>query len=212
VIPEAVLSEYVAGLKAGDRRRAIGAIADAHAAGVDLRTLYLAVLQPALREVGRLWECGELTVAQEHLATAITQTVMSRLAMDAPLPAAGGPTVLAACLDAERHAVGLRMLCDLLELEGWTAVYLGATVPARDLVQMIAERRPQALALSVSLPPHLLAVRQAISEVRSLGSPQPIVVVGGRAVTGPEIAERLGADFTASDAGAAVEELKRRVQ
>lgn len=52
--PQLVLSEYVAGLTAGDRRRAIGAITDGRAAGLDLRTLYLSVLQPALREVGRL--------------------------------------------------------------------------------------------------------------------------------------------------------------
>jgi methanogenic corrinoid protein MtbC1 len=212
VTPQLVLSEYVAGLTAGDRRRAIGAITDGRAAGLDLRTLYLSVLQPALREVGRLWECGEMTVAQEHLATAITQTVMSRLAVDQPVPAAEGPTVIAACVDAERHGLGLRMLCDLLELEGWTALYLGATVPARDLVKMVAERRPRALALSVSLPPHLLAVRDAIKEVKALGDPQPIVAVGGRAVSAPAIAERIGADFTAVDAGEAVDQLKRRFQ
>jgi methanogenic corrinoid protein MtbC1 len=210
--PETTFDEYVAGLTVGDRRKAIGAIEGARAAGLDLRTLYLSVLQPALREVGRRWECGEMTVAQEHLATAITQTVMSRLAAAAPAPPGDGPTVIAACLDAERHVVGLRMLCDLLELEGWTALYLGATVPASDLVRMVGERRPEALALSVSLPPHLLAVRDAVTNVRSLGSPQPIVVVGGRAVTAPEIAERLGADFTASDAGEAVEQLQRRVR
>jgi MerR family transcriptional regulator, light-induced transcriptional regulator len=209
---DVVLSEYVAGLRAGDRRRAIGAITDGRAKGLDLRTLYLSVLQPALREVGRLWECGEMTVAQEHLATAITQTVMSRLAIEQPLPSAEGPTVIAACVDAERHALGLRMLCDLLELEGWTAIYLGATVPARDLIKMIAERRPRALALSVSLTPHLLAVRAAINEVRALGDPQPIVVVGGRAITTPEVAERIGADFTAGDAGDAVDQLQRRLQ
>lgn len=210
--PQLVLSEYVAGLTAGDRRRAIGAITDGRAAGLDLRTLYLSVLQPALREVGRLWECGTLTVAQEHLATAITQTVMSRLAVDQPLPSPDGPTVIAACVDAERHAVGLRMLCDLLELEGWTALYLGATVPTRDLVGMVGERRPRALALSVSLPPHLLAVREAIKEVRALGDPQPILVVGGRAVTTPEIAQRLGADFTANDAGEGVDQLSHRIR
>jgi methanogenic corrinoid protein MtbC1 len=212
VTADAVLSEYVAGLTAGDRRRAIAAIEGGRAAGLDLRTLYLSVLQPALREVGRLWECGEMTVAQEHLATAITQTVMSRLAVEGPAPAGDGPLLIAACLDAERHVVGLRMVCDLLEQEGWTALYLGATVPARDLVHMVGERRPRALALSVSLPPHLLAVRDAIAEVRALGSPQPIVVVGGRAVTAPEIAQRLGADFTASDAGDAVEQLQRHVR
>jgi methanogenic corrinoid protein MtbC1 len=152
-----------------------------------------------------------MTVAQEHLATAITQTVMSRLAGEHFKDNDGGPTLIAACVDAERHALGLRMFCDLLELEGWTSVYLGPTVPARDLVRMVGERRPQAVALSVSLPPHLLAARDAIADLRALGTPQPVVVLGGRAVSAPALAERLGADFTAADAGEAVDLLRHRV-
>jgi MerR family transcriptional regulator, light-induced transcriptional regulator len=205
------LHSYLAGLEAGDRRRAMAAIDAARAAGLDLRTIYLSVLQPALQEVGRRWESGAMTVAQEHLATAITQTIMSRLAGEHFRDNEGGPTLIAACVDAERHAVGLRMLCDLLELEGWTSLYLGPTVPARDLVRMVGERRPQAVALSVSLPPHLLAARAAIAELRGLGTPQPVVVLGGRAISGTALAERLGADLTAADAGEAVERLKERV-
>ena len=205
------LESYLAGLVAGDRRRAMGAIEAARTAGLDLRTIYLGVLQPALREVGRRWETGAMTVAQEHLATAITQTVMSRLAGEHFKDNDGGPTLIAACVDAERHALGLRMFCDLLELEGWTSLYLGPTVPTRDLVKMVSERRPNAVALSVSLPPHLLAARDAIADLRALGTPQPVVVLGGRAVSAAAAAERLGADFTAADAGEAVDRLRDRV-
>jgi methanogenic corrinoid protein MtbC1 len=75
---------------------------------------------------------------------------------------------------------------------------------------MVGDRRPRAVALSVSLPPHLLAARDAIGGIRGLGPPQPVVLVGGRAVTGAETAARLGADVTASDAGEAVALLRER--
>jgi len=205
-----VLDAYLGGLVAGDRRRAMAAIESGRASGLDLRTIYLSVLQPALREVGRRWERGTMTVAQEHLATAITQTVMGRLAGEHFRDNDGGPMLIAACVDAERHAIGLRMLCDLMELEGWTSLYLGPTVPGGDLVRMVRERRPRAVALSVSLPPHLLPTRAAIAELRALGDPQPVVVLGGRAVSDAALAQRLGADLTASDAGEAVELLKQR--
>jgi methanogenic corrinoid protein MtbC1 len=208
----AVLSDYMDGLTAGNGRRAMAVVETARRDGLDLRTLYLQVLQPALHEVGRRWEAGAMSVAEEHLATAVTQTVMSRLAgelfLQAPI---GGPTVVAACVDDERHDVGLRMICDLLELEGWSTVYLGPTVPTRDLVRMVAGRRPAALALSVSLPPHLLAARDAITQVRRLDPPHPLVMVGGRALaSSPDLAARLGADLTAADAGEAVALLKAR--
>jgi methanogenic corrinoid protein MtbC1 len=201
---------FLAAIAAGDRRRAMAAVEAGHAAGLGLKAIYLEVLQPALREVGRRWETGAMTVAQEHLATAITQTVMSRLAGERFPDTDGGPTLIAACVDAERHALGLRMLCDLLDLDGWTSLYLGATVPGADLARMVEQRRPRAVALSVSLPPHLMAAREAIARIRALPPPHPIVVVGGRAVTNPAVAERLGADFTAGDAGEAVARLNER--
>jgi len=206
-----VLGAFLSAVAAGDRRRAMAAVDGARKDGLDMRAIYLGVLQPALREVGRRWETGAMTVAQEHLATAITQTAMSRLAGEQFRDTEGGPILLAACVGAERHALGLRMVCDLLELEGWTSLYLGPTVPAADLARMVAERRPQAVALSVSLPPHLLGARDAIAAIRAEGPPQPVVLIGGRAVSGLEMAERLGADLTAVDAGEAVALLKQRL-
>ena len=95
-------------------------------------------------------------------------------------------------------------------MEGWTSLYLGAAVPGPDLARLVGERKPQAVALSVSLPPHLLAARDAIARIRALPPPHPVVMVGGRAVADSAIAERLGADLTASDAGEAVTLLKER--
>jgi methanogenic corrinoid protein MtbC1 len=210
---DAILGDYLSAISAGDPRRALAVIDGARRAEVGVRTIYLSVLQPALYEVGRRWEQGIMSVAQEHFATAVTQTVMSRLAGEAFLTAPlGERSLIAACVDAERHEVGLRMLCDLLEVEGWTTIYLGPTVPTADLVRMVRDRRPQALALSVSLPPHLLAVRAAIADVRALGAPQPVVMVGGRALqSDPALAARLGADFTAQDAAEAVDRLRQAV-
>ena len=205
-----VLDAFLAAIAAGDRRRAMLAVEGARKDGLDMRTIYLGVLQPALREIGRRWERGEMTVAQEHLATAITQTAMSRLAGEHLQDNEGGPILIAACVGDERHALGLRMVCDLLELEGWTSQYLGPTVPSSDLVKMIGDCRPRAVALSVSLPPHLLSARDAITRIRELGAPQPLVLVGGRAVGSAEIAERMGADATASDAGEAVDVVRAR--
>ena len=73
------LPSYLAAIRAGERRRAFALVDQACAAGVGLRTLYLDVFQPALREIGRLWQENEITVAEEHLATAITEIAMARL-------------------------------------------------------------------------------------------------------------------------------------
>jgi methanogenic corrinoid protein MtbC1 len=203
---------YLAALKAGDRRRALSVVDDARAAGVELRALYLEVFQPALREVGRLWQENEMTVAQEHLATAITEIAMAKLQGEFAMTPRGDLTVLAACADSELHAVGLRMVCDLLELRGWDATYLGASVPSEGLGAMVRERRPAVIALSASTSPYVPRVRAMIRAVREASSvPAPFILVGGRPfLENAMLAQDIGADSYARDAGEAVEMLMER--
>lgn len=204
---------YLAALRRGSRRDALAVVDDALAAGIPVRTLYLDVFQPAMHEIGRLWQENQITVADEHLATAITQLAMSRLyeelfgdRVDA------GPLLVAACAEHERHELGLRMICDLLELEGWDTVFLGASVPVEDLVAMVTERRPAVVALSAAITPHLSRVREAVDAIRAaLPEDSPVIAIGGRAFAAdPELARRMGADLTARDAVEVAERLKER--
>jgi methanogenic corrinoid protein MtbC1 len=85
------------------------------------------VAVPVLVEVGKRWETGEFSVAQEHLVTgAVRARALRRLAD--PWPGIRGRVVLA-CAPGERHEVGLLTLAALLAMEGWGVVYLGAETP-----------------------------------------------------------------------------------
>lgn len=208
---DAVRHGYITAILAGDRFRAFDVLEQARGAGLGLRPIYLGVLQPALREIGRLWQENEITVADEHLATAITQGAMSRLFGQVyAWGTRANRTLIAACADLERHEVGLRMICDLLEIEGWDTVYLGAAVPADSLAFMVERKRPDAVALSATITPHVPRLRSMIDALRALDEP-PFIVVGGRPFhADPGLAERIGADLTADDAAEAVDRLTSR--
>jgi MerR family transcriptional regulator, light-induced transcriptional regulator len=213
VSADQVLQEYLGAIREGSRRRAFAVIDEAVHRGIDLGTLYLHVFQPALREVGRLWQENEITVADEHLATALTQAAMAR-AFEQVFSWSddGRYSVVAACADTERHEVGLRMICDLLELAGWDTKYLGSTVPVDSLVAMVQRMQPDAVALSVALTPHLPRLRLMVDQIRSLIPDPPLIMVGGRPfVDDPTLATRIGADFTAPDAIQAVKLLQEKV-
>ncbi|HEV2130043.1 MAG TPA: cobalamin-dependent protein [Longimicrobiaceae bacterium] len=203
---------YLAAVRAGERRRAFEEVEHARAAGLDLRTLYLEVFQPTLREIGQLWQENRLTVAEEHLATAITQSAMLRLYSDHGLPESNGPTLIAACAETERHEIGLRMLCDFLDLEGWETVFLGSSVPTAGLAQMVQNRQPEVVALSASITPHLPQLRTAIAAVRDAAGPQPpLVLVGGRPfLEDARLVQAVGADLSARDAAEAAALLRDR--
>lgn len=205
---------YLGAIRGGDRRRAFQAIDAARDAGLDLASIYLGVFQPALREIGCLWQNNEITVAEEHLATAITQAAMARAYERAfAWRTDTSRTLIAACADVERHEVGLRMLCDLLDLEGWHTTYLGSTVPVESLAAMVRRLRPDVVALSAALSPHLPRIRAMVEAIKdALGDARPLIIVGGRPfLDDPSLAQRLGADLTAENAVDAVRLLGERV-
>ena len=202
---------YLAAVQDGNRRRAYEIVERALAAGLGLHAIYLDVFQPTLREIGRLWQDNRISVAQEHLATAITLSAMLRLSGETEL-GESGRTLIAACSESERHEIGLRMLCDFLDLEGWDTIFLGPSVPAESLEQMVRDRKPDVVALSASIAPHIPQLRRTIASVRAAaGAKQPVFLVGGRAFLGqPQLAMQVGADITAQDAAEAVAQLRER--
>jgi methanogenic corrinoid protein MtbC1 len=214
VNPAEYYTAYLAAIRSGDRRRAFEVIDASRDAGLDLAGIYLGVFQPVLREIGCLWQSNEITVAEEHLATAITQAAMARAYEHAfTWRTDASRRLIAACADVERHEVGLRMLCDLLDLAGWHTTYLGSTVPVESLVAMVRRLGPDVVALSAALSPHLPRVRAMIDAIRAaLGDAQPLIIVGGRPfLDDPSLAQRLGADLTAQNAVDAVRLLGERV-
>ena len=206
---------YLDALRRGDRHAAYRALDEALDDGRELGQVYLEVVQPAMREIGRLWQEDELTVAEEHLATAITESAMSRMFERVFVwRDVRTPKLLAACAEEERHPMGLRMLCDLLELAGWETTYLGASVPIESLVDLVQKHKPDAVAISATIAPHVPRVREAIDAIRSAPlERQPVIAVGGRVFLGdPSLAERVGADLTAADAEQAVLVLDARLR
>lgn len=178
--------------------------------GLPPRDVYLQVLAPALEEIGSRWQRGTATVAQEHLATALVSSIMATLAprLDEP-PVVGRRAVLAGT-DGELHSVGLRMVGDFLEADGWDVDFLGALTPEGEVERFTADRRPDLVCLSTTLTTHLPAVRSTIAALRRLPTP-PLIMVGGRAYGGDAaVALGLGADAFASDAGAASKFLRAR--
>ena len=206
---------YLDALRRGDRHAAYRALDEALDDGRELGQVYLDVVQPAMREIGRLWQEDELTVAEEHLATAITESAMSRMFERVFVwRDVRTPKLLAACAEEERHQMGLRMLCDLLELAGWETTYLGASVPIESLVDLVCKHKPDAVAISATIAPHVPRVREAIRAIRSAPlERQPVIAVGGRVfLNDPSLAERVGADLTAADAEQAVHMLDARLR
>ena len=192
----------------GERDEAVDVVLDEVARGTDAHDILLEVLQPVQIEIGRLWEQGRASVAHEHLCTAVTQLCMSMLWPRINAGARDGDrSVVATSVGGEAHEIGVRIVADLLKRDGWRTFYLGAGVPASDVVTMLREQRADVLALSATMAGHVPEVRRLVDAVRDEPACADVkVVVGGRPfLVAPRLAKAVGADGLAPDAAEAVE-------
>ena len=127
--------------------------------------------------------CGEynkITVATEHLATSITESILNSINKDAASPDKAVKKIILSCVEKEEHKIGIRMVADLFENNGWDTFYLGANMPVNELITFIESIRPDLLALSLSVYFNLFNLENMLFMIRTIFPDLP-VVVGGQA-------------------------------
>ena len=206
-----VRSRYLAAQLVGDRRRALELLSEgADALGLSAAQVQFEVIQEAQREIGQLWQENRITIAQEHMATAISQLALAQVFHTAPAAAPNGRRVLIACVEGELHEFPTQLAADTLDLAGFQVRFLGANVPTDGLLAMIDEFAPEVLALSCAMLFNLPTLREVVRRVRARPGQRLPILVGGHAMEGsPELATSLGADGFGGDALALLSETRR---
>ena len=197
---------YLNHLLKGERHQASRLILAAVAEGVQVRDIYLHVFQPCLHEIGRLWQLNEISVAQEHFCTAATQLIMAQLYPHIFATPRRNRRLVAACVGQELHEVGLRMVADLFEMEGWDTYYLGAHTPLQSIAAAVSEQSAHVLAISATMTYHLPEVADLIAVVRRRepGAHVKILVGGYPFNAAANLWRTIGADGYAPDAVSAI--------
>ena len=166
-------------------------------------------IQPAMYQVGELWSQGRISVAQEHLATAIAQRLLVVTYQAARFAPAHGRRALFACVEGNHHGLGLRMVADAFAIAGWDVEYLGTDVPTRDLVEQVDAWRPELVGLSAGLTEHIAVADAVAARIRDrLADAAPRIMLGGRPVTaGAALPTPLDVDVWTADLGSAAASL-----
>ena len=201
--------EYLAAFRAHGTEAARLVLQGAVSGGAGMRELYLDIFAPALREVGRLWALGELSVGEEHTFSEATQRLMSQYFASASFASPARPTGLrcvAASASGEAHLIGARMVADFLAAAGWEVSFPGGNLSLRHLRELLIARPPSLLALSVTMPINLNGASDLLKTIRGEASLSGMrVMAGGQAFAARQLAGKdIGADATADDAEGAV--------
>lgn len=158
----------------------------------DLLTPALNSMVPSGNENVDIWK--------EHVRTSIIKTIIENLlpfVMDERDARATpkGKTVAVLCPTEEYHDVGARMATDILTINGYKPIFVGANTPLRVFEAGLASQPIDYIAISISNPYHLVSTRKIIEGIRA-HNPTVKIIVGGSAINRLEgNAEVLKADM-----------------
>ena len=194
-----LLQVYLSAILSGSRPLATSVLEKAMGEGWAVPDLYLHVIQPAQGRLGELWADNRISVAQEHMASAVTQAVLSHLYPHLPeSPVRRGAAVVTGA-EGELHQLGAHMVADILESDGWDVRFLGTQLPHETVVEEVLKADARLVCISITMAFNLGWAADLIERVRErFPEGGPKILVGGRAFHSSERAWReVGADHYA---------------
>lgn len=157
--------------------------------------LYTEILVPTMRTIGERWSKGELSVADEHRASAVAVRLVGRLGPKFLHPGRRRGSLVVGAPAGEHHSIPAFIVSDLLRDAGFSVVDLGADAPS-DAFVAAAKRsdRLVAIAIGSTLPGNEPAITDVVSAVQD-AMPGIPVILGGAGIATQAAARRLGADL-----------------
>ncbi len=168
------------------------AVLDRLVSDLSLTTVLRDVVVPYLTELGRRWEQGTASVAQEHFASNVIRGRLAGLARG--WGNGHGPRAVLACPPGELHDLALMVFGIILNRNGWRIDYLGMSTPVDELTQTVAMRRPELVVLAATLPENL---EPLAPQLTTLAQHAPLALAGAGAT--PELAATVGARLLTGD-------------
>ncbi len=175
--------------------------------GITIEDIYEYIFKATQRQVGYLWQTNQIEVGQEHYCTAATQVIMSSFYPDIFTSGKKTFKMVACAAGGDIHEMGIRMIADVFEMDGWDTHYLGGNLPDYEIIKHLKINNPDLFAVSVTMPYHLSKVQKLIASMRKDPALSELpVLVGGepfRLLEG--MWKRVGADGFAENGMIAVE-------
>lgn len=192
-------------LAVGDEPAAWRIIEQALAAGRTPVDCYLDLVVGAIDDLSSRSSEPDGPIAHEYLAVATATRLVARLGARFRRPGRNRGTVVFGAALGEHHLLPISVVADLVRLEGFNCLELGADVPPKAFAEAaVGAHRLVAVGIGVTRATNLGAVRDTVKAVRACDPAIP-VVLGGQAATDPSTLKRTGADAAAQDGRQAIE-------
>jgi 5-methyltetrahydrofolate--homocysteine methyltransferase len=161
-------------------------------------------LTPAIEEVGRLFERGEVFIPEMMLAARAMREGVAALKpylKQSDVKRVGKAVI--STVEGDLHDIGKNLVIIMVEGAGFEVVDLGVDVSPARIVDALRAEKPDVLLLSALITSTLNSMKRTIQAVEEVGLHDRVkILVGGAPVT-DAFARQIGADGYAADAAGA---------
>jgi methanogenic corrinoid protein MtbC1 len=168
--------ELFAAAREGDLGTCAAMARRGHAAGLGSTEMLVGLVQPALAEIGRHWERGEVGAVEEHRFTAWCTTMLALL--ERPRAPAGRLDILILLAPGNRHELGPRVAEHVLLASGIRALAIVPDLPSSDAVRLARDHDPVWIGFSCALPHMIERAREVATTVAEAGFHGRILLSG----------------------------------
>ena len=214
-IPESISERLTLALQEGEADTAEAIALEALQANLDPLEVISDVMIPALTEVGRQFQAGEIFLPELMMAGEAAERVSRH--MEAAIVAQGRTTtplgvVVVGTVQGDIHDIGKNIVATMLRAHGFRVVDLGRNVAPTAFLNAAQENRAHIVAMSSLMTTTRPLALSTLSLFKEVGVKEKYrLVVGGGCVT-RDWAEESGFDGYSEDAAGAVELCKTLVR
>ncbi|MGI8495389.1 MAG: B12-binding domain-containing protein [Pyrinomonadaceae bacterium] len=183
-------------LVAGFEEEAADILITAYLKKEPLAQIFDNLICPAMRKIGELWYSGELSIAQEHLATRSALNAVYKLRGVLPVTDITGEIAMCCAFEGDFHEIPTHLAQLILENEGYEVINFGANTPLYSFTEEVGCYAPNLICFSATMMTDIERLARDYKEFRERIAKLKIpIVLGGRAFYDPCLRSRFPAEL-----------------
>ncbi len=201
--------DFFNSLTQGDKHRCREILVTLAESGTCIKDIYINLIQKSLYKIGKMWEEGKISIAEEHMATKISEYLVDISTQFFTHADSCGKTIVLTGIDKDFHDIGARMVSNIFELHGWDTVFIGGNTPKKEVLAMIENSKPDVLGITFSLYINFIRFVELLEAIKA-EFPEQKVLIGGQGLANDN--KNTLANFPNATYVCSIEELEKYIE
>lgn len=194
----ALVEETFGALVEGNEEELAALLVNLHLQGQTAGRIVDGVVCAAMRRVGDLWHAGELSVAQEHVATRTATKALRSLGAVTRVERSDAALALCCSVEEDFHALPVQLASLMLEARGFEVFDVGTSTPFSALAEALERFRPRLVCVSAAMLAGLDRAGREYADFHKTARRRGVaVVLGGAGFVDEQVRGRFPADLRA---------------